>query len=78
MTLGRKLTAEALGTMVLLAAVVGPSIMGERLSDGNVAIALLANSIATGAALIATILALGTFREPRAGFSVRRLIQYPA
>lgn len=60
MTFGRKLTAEALGTMVLLAAVVGSGIMGERLSGGNVAIALLANSIATGVALVAITLALGS------------------
>lgn len=59
MTLARKITAEALGTMLLLAAVVGSGIMGERLSGGNVAIALLANAIATGAMLVAIILALG-------------------
>jgi glycerol uptake facilitator-like aquaporin len=59
MTLGRKIAAEALGTGMLLAAVVGSGIMGERLSDGNIAIALLANTIATSAALIAIILALG-------------------
>ena len=59
MTLKRKLAAEALGTALLLAAVVGSGIMGERLSGGNVAIALLANSIATGAMLVAIILAFG-------------------
>src|SRR3979490_29561 len=58
--LARRVTAEALGTALLLAAVVGSGIMGERLSGGNVAIALLANSIATGAALNATILAVGS------------------
>jgi glycerol uptake facilitator-like aquaporin len=58
MNFSRKLVAEALGTMGLLAAVVGSGIMGERLSGGNVAIALLANTIATGAALAAIILAL--------------------
>ena len=57
MNLGQKVAAEALGTMFLLAAIVGSGIMGERLSGGNVAIALLANSIATGAALAALILA---------------------
>jgi glycerol uptake facilitator-like aquaporin len=57
MTLGKKVVAEALGTMFLLAAIVGSGIMGERLSGGNVGIALLANSIATGAALAALILA---------------------
>jgi glycerol uptake facilitator-like aquaporin len=57
--MARKFAAEALGTMLLLAAVVGSGIMGERLSGGNVAIALLANTIATGAALVAIILAFG-------------------
>jgi glycerol uptake facilitator-like aquaporin len=52
-------TAEALGTALLLAAIVGSGIMGERLANGNVAIALLANSIATGAALVALILTFG-------------------
>jgi glycerol uptake facilitator-like aquaporin len=47
------------GTAFLLAAVVGSGIMGERLAGGNVAIALLANTIATGAALVALILAFG-------------------
>src|SRR5215470_14115466 len=59
MTYARKVTAEGLGTMLLLAAVVGSGIMGERLSGGNMAIALLANSIATGATLVAIILAFG-------------------
>jgi glycerol uptake facilitator-like aquaporin len=59
MTLGRKVAAEALGTAFLLAAVVGSGIMGERLAGGNEAIALLANSIATGAALLAILLTLG-------------------
>jgi glycerol uptake facilitator-like aquaporin len=52
----RRSVGEALGTAMLLAAVVGSGIMGERLSGGNVAVALLANSIATGAALVALIL----------------------
>jgi len=51
MTLSRKLTAEFIGTAGLLAVVVGSGIMGERLSNGNAAIALLANTIATGAGL---------------------------
>jgi glycerol uptake facilitator-like aquaporin len=59
MTLGRRLTAEATGTALLLAAVVGSGIMGERLAGGNVAIALLANTLATGAALVTLILAFG-------------------
>jgi glycerol uptake facilitator-like aquaporin len=57
--LPRKLVAEALGTALLLAAVVGSGIMGETLAGGNVAIALLANTIATGAALVALILTFG-------------------
>ena len=51
--------AEALGSALLLATVVGSGIMGERLAGGNVAIALLANTIATGAGLVALILAFG-------------------
>ncbi len=55
----RRAVAEALGTAFLLAAVVGSGIMGGRLAGGNAAIALLANSIATGGALVALILAFG-------------------
>jgi glycerol uptake facilitator-like aquaporin len=55
----RRVAAEAIGTALLLAAIVGSGIMGERLAGGNLAIALLANSIATGAALVALILAFG-------------------
>jgi hypothetical protein len=58
-SLGRRLVAEGLGTAMLLAAVVGSGIMGDRLSGGNVAIALLANAVATGAALVALILTFG-------------------
>jgi len=58
-SLGRRVTAEAVGTAFLLAAVVGSGIMGERLAGGNVAIALLANTLATGAALVALILTFG-------------------
>ena len=54
--LARRATAEAIGTAILLAAVVGSGVMGERLAGGNVAIVLLANSVATGAALVALIL----------------------
>ena len=57
--ISRKLVAEFLGTAMLLAAVVGSGIMAERLSAGNNAIALLANTIATGAALVALILTFG-------------------
>ncbi|MGD0428617.1 MAG: MIP/aquaporin family protein [Candidatus Acidiferrales bacterium] len=55
----RRVTAEFLGTLFLVATVVGSGIMGERLAAGNVAIALLANTIATGAVLVALILAFG-------------------
>src|SRR3981189_3407106 len=54
-----RLTAEFLGSAFLVAAVVGSGIMGERLAGGNVAIALLANTIATGAMLVALILTFG-------------------
>jgi glycerol uptake facilitator-like aquaporin len=52
----RKLVSEAVGTALLLAAIVGSGIMGERLAGGNIAIALLANTLATGAALVTLIL----------------------
>ncbi|MGO8994754.1 MAG: MIP/aquaporin family protein [Polyangiaceae bacterium] len=55
----KKLVAEALGTALLLATVVGSGIMGERLAGGNVAIALLANTMATGAGLVALIFTFG-------------------
>src|SRR3954454_10040256 len=57
--LSRRVTAEFLGTAFLVAAVVGSGIMAERLSQGNVALALLANTIATGAGLVALILTFG-------------------
>lgn len=60
MTLIRRVTAELIGTAMLLAAVVGSGIMGERLAGGNVAIVLLANTLATGAALLALILTFGS------------------
>jgi glycerol uptake facilitator-like aquaporin len=59
MTLTRRVSAELIGTAMLLAAVVGSGIMGERLAGGNVAVALLANTLATGAALVALILTFG-------------------
>lgn len=59
MTLARRLTAEAIGTALLLAAIIGSGIMGEQLAGGNTAIALLANTVATGAALVALILTFG-------------------
>ena len=52
----RRLTAETLGTLLLVATVVGSGIMAENLAEGNLAIALLANAIATGAILVVLIL----------------------
>lgn len=81
----RKLVAEALGTAFLLATVVGSGIMGQRLADGNTALALLANSTATAGSLLALILAFGgisgahfnplvTFIEAFAGRIGRRTV----
>lgn len=58
-TLTRRLAAEGIGTALLLVAVVGSGIMGERLAQGNAAIALLANSIATGCALYVLVVIFG-------------------
>lgn len=58
-TLARRTAAETLGTAFLLAAVVGSGIMGERLSGGTAGLALLANTIATGASLVVLILTFG-------------------
>jgi len=55
----RRVVAEALGSALLLATIVGSGIMAERLADGNVAVALLANSIATAGALVCLIAAFG-------------------
>jgi glycerol uptake facilitator-like aquaporin len=57
--LARRLSAEALGTAMLLAIVIGSGIMGERLSGGNVAVALLGNTLATGAGLVVLITVFG-------------------
>lgn len=59
MNLSRRMTAEFTATAMLLAAVVGSGIMGERLAGGNAAVALLANTLATGAALVALIVTFG-------------------
>ncbi|HEY2481891.1 MAG TPA: MIP/aquaporin family protein [Caulobacteraceae bacterium] len=56
---GRRLAGEALGTALLLAIVIGSGIMGERLAGGNVALALLGNTIATGAGLVVLITIFG-------------------
>ena len=78
----RSLAAEGLGTALLLAAVVGSGIMGERLSGGNVAVALLANTVATGAALVALILTFGPIsgahfnpRDPRGSLARRPSVE---
>lgn len=55
----RRLAAEALGTLLLVATVVGSGIMAERLADGNLALALLGNTIPTGAILVVIILIFG-------------------
>lgn len=70
MSIARRVAAEALGTAFLLAAVVGSGIMGERLAQGNAAIALLANSLATGFALAALIVAFA----PRSGAHFNPLV----
>lgn len=57
--LAQRAVAEAVGTTLLLATVVGSGIMGEKLANGNVAIALLANTLATGAGLVALISTFG-------------------
>jgi glycerol uptake facilitator-like aquaporin len=57
--LPRRLAAEALGTALLLAIVIGSGIMGERLAGGNIAIALLGNTLATGAGLVVLITVFG-------------------
>jgi glycerol uptake facilitator-like aquaporin len=59
MSLARRIVAELFGTAFLVAAVIGSGIMGERLANGNIALALLANTVATGAALVALIIAFG-------------------
>ncbi len=59
MSIAKRLAAETIGTALLLATVVGSGIMGERLAGGNTAIVLLANTMATGAGLVALILAFG-------------------
>jgi glycerol uptake facilitator-like aquaporin len=79
----RRLTAEFLGTLLLLSTVVGSGIMAERLADGNIALALLANALATGAVLVVLI----TIFAPLSGahfnpavtlyFALRHAIAWP-
>jgi len=59
MTLARRATCECVGTAILVAAVVGSGVMAQRLTGGNVGLALLANAVATGGALVAIIAAFG-------------------
>ena len=59
MSILRRLAAEMLGSALLLAAIIGSGIMGEQLAGGNIAIALLANTVSTGAALLVLILVFG-------------------
>ncbi|HXF53304.1 MAG TPA: MIP/aquaporin family protein [Hyphomicrobiaceae bacterium] len=81
LTAGQRLGAELLGTAFLLATVVGSGIMGERLSDGNEALALLGNALATGAMLVVLLTALGPVSGPHlnpavtAVFLLRREIE---
>lgn len=78
--LSKRLTAECLGTLLLLATVVGSGIMAERLAGGNIALALLANTIATGAILVVLITFFGPLSGAHfnpavtAGFALRREI----
>jgi glycerol uptake facilitator-like aquaporin len=81
-SLSKRVVAEVLGTALLVAAVVGSGIMAESLSAGNVAIALLANTLATGAALVALILTFGPISGAHLnpvvtlGMTMRKLIPW--
>jgi glycerol uptake facilitator-like aquaporin len=81
MNLARRLTAEAVGTALLLAVVVGSGIMGERLAAGNDAIALLANSLATGCGLFVLITTLapisGAHFNPAVSLSLAIVREFP-
>jgi glycerol uptake facilitator-like aquaporin len=82
-SIARRLAAEALGTALLLAVVIGSGIMGERLAGGNVAVALLGNTIATGAALVVLITIFGPLSGAHFNpavtlvFALRREIGWP-
>lgn len=82
-SLAQRLLAEFAGTALLLATVIGSGVMGETLSGGNVAIALLANTLATGAILVVLITMLGPISEAHFNpavtivFAVRRDIEVP-
>lgn len=80
---GRRLAAEALGTALLLAIVIGSGIMGQRLAGGNDALALLGNTLATGAGLVVLITVLGPISGAHfnpavtLAFAIRREIAWP-
>jgi len=82
--MGRRLAAEGLGTALLLAVVIGSGIMGVRLSGGNVAIALLGNTLATGAGLMVLITMFGPISGAHfnpavtLALAMRRAIKPPA
>ena len=82
-SLSRRLAAEVLGALLLLAIVIGSGIMGERLAGGNVAIALLANTLATGAGLVVLITIFGPLSGAHFNpavtlvFALRREISWP-
>lgn len=83
-SLSQRLLAEFAGTALLLATVIGSGVMGEALSGGNVAVALLANTLATGAILVVLITMLGPVSGAHFNpavttvFAVRRDIELPA
>jgi glycerol uptake facilitator-like aquaporin len=82
-TLAHRLVAEGLGTALLLAIVIGSGIMGERLAGGNVAIALLGNTVATGAGLVVLITIFGPLSGAHFNpvvslmFAARRELSWP-
>src|SRR5262249_38169066 len=79
-SLGRRLVSEGLGTAFLLAALVGSGIMAERLAGGNIALALLCNTIPTGAILVVLILTFGPLSgahfNPSLAFALRRELNW--
>ena len=82
-SVARKVAAEALGAALLLAIVIGSSVMGERLAGGNVALALLGNTLATGAGLVVLITVFGPLSGAHFNpavtlvFALRREIGWP-
>ncbi len=81
---GRRLVGEGLGTALLLAVVIGSGVMGERLAGGNVAIALMGNTLATGAGLVVLITIFGPLSGAHFNpavtvvFALRREMSWPA